>query len=533
MTLLTLKINLSECVISVWATTEKDKGFLGISRVMICCHPHIFHLLLGVLKTLFGMNSKESITFFLRKHASTLLFCAGIIFVLAVSFSTLTTKPKLWTDEAVSIEIARNFQTNGVLDVQTAPGVFTGFGERLQSTGYPVTVPLSLFFKLFGYGLVQARVYMLLWMLAVLCLLFFLGKKWFGSGAGIAAFFLVLTFASFYGSGRTVVGEIPGFLFLLVGLYFLFSRKKLLWAGFFLGFAVVSKLSVFGLIIPALVITYLFEWRKFFRTLVPIAIGMLPAGAIWILFNLKNPFLSSTWANLFHFYQNPYSSPIGSNVIHNLVAIPHSTTLLYFGAFFIAIIVARCVFGNNWKTLYNFVIVYGALAFAYYLRSPGWLRYILIAEMLALFVLPHTLSLLYASLRVWLPQNLRDKPLPAFLLSALVVIQCVQMFTVADIFSSSGATRAAESINENFPGKSVGVLNAVEVGLWLDTPKRYLAMDLTGLPQIGENPLLSEELPEVLVGYPSQRFFVEGRETLDSKYVIFGTAGGYTLYERK
>lgn len=491
---------------------------------------------------------------FLKKNKSLSLLCLGMVFVLGTSFWTLTTKPKISTDEAISIELARNFQTERVLDIKTAPGVFSGMSERLQSTGYSVTLPLSLFFGMFGYGFAQARVYMILWMIVALSVLFWLGRKWFGADIGVAVFLLLISFASFYANGRTVSGEIPGLLFLLAGLYFLFSREKLLWAGFFLGLAVVSKLSVFALIIPAFVLLYLFEWRKFFTALVPIALGMLPAGIIWIFLNLNQPFLMSTWLNLFRFYKNPYSSQIGSNVAHNILAIPHSTTIIYFGVLFLIVLAARFMrltykYTNDTNTtnghelgltqieicrlrrLYNFVIIYGVLAFIYYLRSPGWLRYILIAELLILFLLPHALFLLFERVRDKLPKFLSQNFVPTFLLLALVLVQGVQMFTVSDIFSSDGASRAAQSINENFPGKSVGVLNAIEVAVWLNTSRRYLAMDLTGLPQIGENPLMRRDLPDVIVSNPGQRFLVEGKETVNLRYTIFKTVGGYTIYK--
>lgn len=478
------------------------------------------------------MNSEKSVAVHLVKNTSFWLFCLGLVFVLALSLSTLTTKPKISTDEAVSIELARNFQTDRVLDIKTAPGLFSGLGERLQSTGYPATIPLAAFFRFFGYGLVQARIYMILWMLALLAFLFWLGRRWWGERAGLAAFFLFITFASFYGSGRTVVGEIPGFLFLLVGLHFLFSRERFLWAGFFMGLAVVSKPSVFALVIPALALTYLIEWRKFFRVLAPVAVGMLPAGVLWVFLNLSQPFLKSTWLNLFHFYQNPYSSSTGVNFIHNLIAIPRSATLVYFGLLFFGMVAARFVAGNRWKTLYDFVIIYGVLAFIYYLRSPGWLRYLLIAEFLVLFLLPHALFLFFSRCKEKYPAFLRGNLyLPIFVLAALAVVQCLEMFTVSNIFYSDAAKRAAQSVNENFAGKSVGVLNAIEVAIWLKTGGRHLAMDLTGLPQIGQNPLLMKDLPEIILSHEGQRFLSEGRAAIESRYMIFDTVGGYTIYE--
>lgn len=471
---------------------------------------------------------------FFKKNITVLLFCLGIMFVLFYSFSTLTTKPRIWTDEAVSIDIARNYQTERILDVKVAPSEFSGFGERLQSTGYPVTVPLAWFFNFFGFGLAQARIYMLLWLLAVACFSFWLGKEWFGEWKGVSIFFLLISFASLYASGRTVVGEIPGFLFLLVGLYFLFDQKKYFWSGMVLGFAVVSKLSVFALVIPALVLTYLFDWRNFFRVLVPLALGMLPAGVTWIFLNLSNPFLGSSWENLFGFYGNPYGSSISSNIVHNLISSPHSTTLLYFGVLAVCVILARFVKGNEWKTLYNFVIVYGCLAFVYYLRSPGWLRYVLIAEFLVLFLLPHSLSLILENLREkFLVISKRRNLIFAVILGGLVLLQFIQLFFLSDIYISDKPLRVAEIINKDFAGKSVGVLNAIEVASLLETPNRYLALDLTGVPQVGKNPLMYDPLPEVLVSYPDHHFLTENQDMVNKKYSLKNSVGGYNIYELK
>src|SRR3989338_2836899 len=93
-----------------------------------------------------------------------LVFWFILLSVILFSLPNLNTWPRLWIDEAKSIELARNFLNFGKLNIQTAPGEFTDFPEILQTTGYPVTVPLVLFFKIFGYGLAQARIYMLIWL---------------------------------------------------------------------------------------------------------------------------------------------------------------------------------------------------------------------------------------------------------------------------------------------------------------------------------------------------------------------------------
>ena len=164
---------------------------------------------------------------FIPKNSYFFILAAILLFVFAVSLPTLTTRPRLWADEAKSIELALNFERFGALDMQTAPGEFSGVAHLLQSTGYPVTVPLAGIFSLFGFGMTQARLFMLLWMIAALCVIFFFLRRLFGAREALFALALIATFASFHDNGRTVVGEIPGFLFLLMGLWILLFSSEL------------------------------------------------------------------------------------------------------------------------------------------------------------------------------------------------------------------------------------------------------------------------------------------------------------------
>ncbi len=311
----------------------------------------------------------------LKKNAANAVFFIVLAWVISFSFATLTTKPKLWIDEAKSIELARNFAHLGKLDIQTAPGEFSGFPQLLQSTGYPILVPLAAIFKMFGYGLTQARAYMVFWMVLSLLVVLLFSKNVFGKRDAIFSVLLISTFASFYDSGRTVVGEIPGFLFLIAGMYTLLKKEAYYLTGVLWGIAVVTKPSVFGLIVPAIFIVSILDWRSFFPKLWKIALGMAPAALAWIFLVLDNPFLKSAWISIFNFYQNPYSSAFGNNVMQNIKNIPHSTTLIYFGFLFAIIVIVRfLVQEKKLVLLYNFVIIYSLLAFGYYLRSPGWLR---------------------------------------------------------------------------------------------------------------------------------------------------------------
>ena len=47
----------------------------------------------------------------------------GLLVMLAWALPTLTTKPKMWIDEAVPLENARNMYLHGTLNALPAPGV--------------------------------------------------------------------------------------------------------------------------------------------------------------------------------------------------------------------------------------------------------------------------------------------------------------------------------------------------------------------------------------------------------------------------
>lgn len=465
-----------------------------------------------------------------------LLLAIILGWMLIYSFSTLTTRPRFWIDEAKSIELARNWQSSGKLDIETAPGVFSGFPELLQSTGYPVTVPLAYFFKIFGFGLVQARIFMLIWMMAFLLSVFFIGREIFGSKNSILALLLISTFASFYDSGRTVVGEIPGLLFLLFGLYAQLKKDNYLLGGFWLGLAIVAKPSVYGLIIPAGVLSLLLEkenWRDFWKKIFSSGLGMIPAAIGWIAVNLENPLSAESWSRIAGFYQNPYSAvSIGENIIRNLSNAPFSSTLIYFGFWFLILGLAYFLIKEKkQKSLLVFALLYGIFAFAYYLRSPGWLRYILPAELLILFFLPEALLVLFERFS-GLPDffKISSNRLLAYFVIFLTVVQIGHLFTSAQIFTSDSEILASELLNREFSRKSVGVINSLTLSALLKTDKRFQNAEMAGIPAIGKNPLFIDSLPEVIAFLSGENLSEESRAVLENRYILYSQTGGYYVY---
>ncbi|HEY4504581.1 MAG TPA: glycosyltransferase family 39 protein [Candidatus Paceibacterota bacterium] len=447
----------------------------------------------------------------------------AILFVLTVSLSTLTTKPGLWVDEAKSIILARNFANSGTLDILAAPGTSSGQKPLLQSTGYPVTVPLALVYKIFGQSFVIARWYMLIWMCIALIAIYLFCKKFFGPTYASFAVLLIVTFASFHDSGRTVVGEVPGFVFLLGALYFWLFNKNNFVTGLFLGLAVVTKPSVYLAIIPAITIIEPATSgliRSTLRRLTIFAAGSLSALTVWAVFSIDWMTSGGVASKIFEFFSNPFdSSSLTVNALHNLASIPSSTTFWYFGGLALLLILARWKTNDQVKSkLFDFVLLYSLFAFIYFLRSPGWIRTILVSELMILICTPIVLHTLTRS-KAWIGG-----------LVMLVAIQTWHFFNAAQIQYSDAAIIIANKINVYETDKKIGIVNALEVSALLDSQHIIQTVHLLGIPTIGKHPL--ENSPDLIVTGPASEQFGY-LDAIEAKYKLVDKEEGFRLYLRR
>lgn len=444
-----------------------------------------------------------------------------LILVVFVFYSAcfLTTKPRLWIDEALTVGVARSFAENTVLDVSDSPSGYTGFGMLLQQTGYPVTIPLALAIKIFGLSAETVRIFMLIIAAGALTLVWHVGPKLFGRPAALTSLFLIVSFASFH-NARTAVGDLPGFAFMLAGLYFWFGRRQLAYAGILLGLAIVTKPSVYALIIPAIIIMFIFR-RVSLKDIAYIAVSMIPPGLLWIFLSSGNPLSASFWSVLAGFYANPYGGDISANIVSNLKSLVDSSTLIYFGLLFVVVLAARI-----WKIrgkealFYDFVLIYNLLAFVYFLRSPGWLRYLIAAELLILFLLPNTLYKFSESSKFFsgfLKKPFGEKLVPIFM-GGLVLVQAVQLLFFADIFYSKQSLALIDNINERYPDSEILAVNFFDISVFLDSRKRYNIIRLVGVPEVGRNVLEEGIRPNLLLVSPKDEVFSESENIIYSNY---------------
>ena len=102
-----------------------------------------------------------------------LIFLIGIL-AAVFFFATyqLAESPHTWYDEGAIIQRAINFLHYGTMHYQMAPGQFSS--AVFDSTGYPVIYPISLAFKYFSIGLLQARAVMAVFILLLVLTVYFL-----------------------------------------------------------------------------------------------------------------------------------------------------------------------------------------------------------------------------------------------------------------------------------------------------------------------------------------------------------------------
>jgi hypothetical protein len=446
----------------------------------------------------------------------------------------LTTRPALWTDEGISLNIADSFAHFGRLDISTAPGEFSGRPYLLQSTGYPVTVSLAMIFKAFGTSPRVARAYMLVWMTALLATIFIFMRRLFGYREAIFAVMLVATFASFHAGGRTVVGDIPGLVFLIGGLYILLFHESLFLSGVLLGLTVVTKPSIYLTIIPAVFLALMIARKSAaIKDIIVISSGMIPAAAGWFWFVLGGVPQKTFWLEIIYFYQNPFGAVSQwDNILNNSYGIFTSVTLIYFGVLFVVLMLGKYLNKDaGIKFILNFVAIYSILAFIYYLRSPGWLRYLSAAEMLILSLLPYAIFRLVD--RCVSPAHSRDYRFLAHgALVFLIGLQFIYFFTGAKIFYSDDALRVIDKINNDLAGKSVGVINVPFLTSFLHSDKKYQMIKLDGIPELGNNLFTGVDAPMIIVVPAAQEKQFDPKGIISKHYSLVGNYGRLAVYIR-
>jgi hypothetical protein len=186
------------------------------------------------------------------------------------------------------MSVARNWVVLGnygrLLDGQPA--------ARGLEAAFPVTAAVALSFRLFGIGVVQARLVAVIFTLIALALLYELARSFYNQSIAIATLFVVLLMSGAVEinpliAGRQVLGEVPALCFLLAGyVCFILAEKRflsLMAAICFWSIALFTKLQVLPFWAVAMLLpTALVLLRKQWRSARMFSIGLIGTTALYL-----------------------------------------------------------------------------------------------------------------------------------------------------------------------------------------------------------------------------------------------------------
>ena len=208
-----------------------------------------------------------------------------------LAFHNLETNPRPWQDEGAYLSVAKSLAEHGVYAVENSDGYQT-FGP-IQSVGPTVIVPIAVGFRLYGVGLLQGRIIIVILSLITTMLFYFVGKRLFGPESSTLALLLLLgsPAVEYLLVSRQAIGENVALGFFLGG--FLLMSKGLenrsytffILSGLLFGASMVTKaqfsIMIFGALFLLLLLDFFYHRLGNFSRLIVLGFFALACVVAW------------------------------------------------------------------------------------------------------------------------------------------------------------------------------------------------------------------------------------------------------------
>jgi len=336
-------------------------------------------------------------------------YAVGFFMLFALFFATykLTESPSVWYDEGVYFQVAQNVSHGQIDGLIESPDNIKKVSEL--TVGYPLIYPLALILKVFGSNIFIARLFMALWIMLLVVVGYRLSRRSFGSGVALFTIALVATFPPLYGNGKSILGEVPGLVYLLASLLFLHratgkvSTNKnfsLIITGVFAGLCIVTK-PIFILLVPAMLCA-IFVARKrqifSYKNIFTIILSAMVPFIVWLFVQFKGASIST----IIGFYSNPQPGELFSMISVNLKNIFSDVGLLYL--VFALIVWSVSVWLRFRRKIKMDVVeiagfVFSILIFVAFLRTAGYYRYLFPAQIVSLVYFSNSIAVIFESIR--------------------------------------------------------------------------------------------------------------------------------------
>ena len=323
------------------------------------------------------------------------------------SFYKLSESPSVWYDEGLYFQMASHVASGEPAGFQDVPGHIETVSK--VSVGFPLVYPIALLFRLFGTDILVARSFMASCIILLTLLVYALVRKSFFPGAALFALALVSMFPPLYGNGKSVLGEVPGIMYLVASLLCLYSARgsgktgfKLFLAGIFAGLSAVTK-PIFILALPAFAVGLFIGWKR--RELSGKSIAVWVSSAIlpfivWIATQFQ---AGDSIRDILAFYSNPQpgNSLVGV-IFSNLGHIFSDFGLLYLVVVMVVWVMSFIVRARERRPVNIveiFAFAFSLLIAAAYLRTAGYNRYLFPAQIVSLIYFPEAVSSIFILIR--------------------------------------------------------------------------------------------------------------------------------------
>lgn len=391
----------------------------------------------------------------------------------------LGTFPAAWTDDSLFMIIAREIAAGRgyQLPILENPWPY----PYILAVGPTLLLPVAWSIQLFGFSVAIARIPMVLYMTATTVLLYVFTKKISNRPTAVLATILLVSLSAFVNTGKVVMGEVPSFFYLLLGLlcllYVKTGWKRDVLAGLCFGLSVLTKLTL-GLIYPAIGVVWLAAvWKKDVRSLISATITGVVACAIYIPWRLLEAMSSSGLSKDFAFMFSGEDSG-GLQLLHGHAEILLRPQFLYYeGMFVLGCIGLWAMRRKLQRDVWLLVTTLILLCTAYFLSSFGWYRHLLLA---------HVLLLPFVVIAI---QGFFNRKITILIICSLVLGQGWWQLTYKGSSRSTVGAAAATYIEQHYNDTPM-IVQQAEV--YVRLPKNPHWLFLT-------NPILTSRLPAQFV----------------------------------
>lgn len=497
------------------------------------------------------------------------LLTAAILVLLFLAFYHLTAWPLTWFDEGSHLHVPKTLVRFGVYADFSSDG-FRYYGPTV-GVGPTVFLPIAAVFKLFGIGLMQARVVMALYLLAAVWAFYRMAKIVSAPGVALVASALIVTSrgVAMLEYGREVLGEVPGFFFLAAGLAVWYTAwekptwSRLIGSGLLLGLSMVTKNQYLLVLAPTLGLAWIANWL-YYRSapqrafLVPgfISVAVFLLWNIYLILNLGPATASQNFTMLRQATQGAalvFSPNLMKQALTNLLSLNVFLGLLIPALVYGGILsIPRSREGLRWSSL--FILAVFNLAW-YMFASIGWLRYAFPGLAVSGLFVAHFFHDLTDGFHVDLKgikDNLRQgEPIPLRpALHGVLLLWLVAMITIPlaqnikdEVFPPFNAPAAmAAYMDQNIPKNAVVETWEPEMGFLTDHnyhfPPPGLLNTAIGYIWLGKTPpsqsyhYVEQNLPPyVLIGGFATWVQLYPMDFLTAHYDLVTRIGGYLLYQ--